>query len=108
MTAVSVECPGADPFCYADDANAVASSRAQLDSVLGVTADFARLTNMKLNVPKCYSWATSARLRRELASLTADGETVKVVETARLLGAQMSFTRKSAGHCDVQKGTMRQ
>ena len=53
MTAVTVECPGADPFCYADDANAVASSRAQLDSVLGVTADFTRLTNMKLNVPKC-------------------------------------------------------
>ena len=87
--AIEGDFPGVRARCYADDAR-VLSGRppAVLGRVLAATEEFARLTGMKLNIPKCHAWSCSKQGRRTLRRLfpnTDDAPTPSVVLTERNL-----------------------
>ena len=65
---------GVRPRAYADDMIALARTSAGIRRVLQLTLEFAVLTGMKLNVPKCGVWATCSQLRQELAGVHVEEE----------------------------------
>ena len=101
-TAVESETP-CRARCYADDAQASATLPAHIRMALAVTADFCRLTGMKMNLPKCHTWATEGDLRAELAQICVDDHVLECVCSDRFLGARMAYTRQSTGNRDTAK-----
>ena len=94
--------PAASPSAYADDLGATATSSKVIRRVLKHTQGFCSLTGMLINAPKSGVWATSRRLRLELATTcTVDGAAIPLVMDERHLGAFVSFTkRKCRGRID--------
>ena len=60
----AAESMGADPKCYADDANGSCQTPRQVLALLEMSKTFARLTGMRLNIDKSVIWALKPRARR--------------------------------------------
>ena len=103
-TEISTQVPGSTPMCYADDANATCSRTTDVQRILDLTEEFAELTGMSLNLDKSVCWSTNKRQRRQLTRVQSrTGRKLPVVTSMRFLGAEVNFTRGSAGGKHVQK-----
>ena len=95
--AVAAEVPSTDPRAYADDMSCTADDPPTIQSVLDLSSEFARLTGMELNTVKTNVWSTEPQYRAILrASANIDGTPIPCVDSDRVLGAHLSFTRRRA------------
>ena len=79
---------------YFDDKNARATSCQQLQQVIDFTADFDRSVDAVVNYGKTTAFSTSPAGRKEVRHITIDGHAIATADAERLLGAQLSFTKK--------------
>ena len=105
--AVGTEVPKACPTGYADDTGATSAELGSIQQVLDVTGHFATVTGQVLNASKSCCWSTCGAGRRELSSLTLQGEPVPATTGGRLLGAHVSYqmgVRNTLGEERSKKG----
>ena len=97
----AAESLGADPKCYADDANASCEKPQEVLGLLEMSGTFSRLTGMKLNIGKILVWALKPRDRRFFFRNFFKGkpeeECPKISLGDRLLGAQMQYSKRNPG-----------
>ena len=103
VSLVEGECPEVKAKSYADDSSGTTTNVDAIQQVLVLTREFCQLTGMRLNLKKTNLWSTTREGRDLLARIMLDGRQPNIVESERLLGAQLVFSRRSVAQKDVSK-----
>ena len=87
-------------FCsfgaFIDDKNARANSQTQLQQVIDLTDTFDQAVDAVVNSDKTVVFSTTSQGRKDLQHFQVRGNHLHTANDDRLLGAQLSFTKKRA------------
>ena len=86
--------PSATPRAYADDISVTSKRASGIRGVVKLTAQFARLTGMKINAKKSHVWGTTRAMRIALSLVLPDGQHIPLHTEERYLGAFVSYGKK--------------
>ena len=86
--AVEAEVRSASAISYADDTEALVSSRANVTGVARITGEFARLSGQEVNVKKSFAFTTVPGRR---IGVTMGSSRIGWMLSAKLVGAPLTF-----------------